>query len=76
MECTYVSTIQEIGQFYQALEYIKTLAVDKHGYKLLRLAVLFDFAAFCAQTFKRIIGNRPSTPAALQGPRDVFIESL
>ena len=76
VEGSYVSTIQEIGQYFQAIAYVETMDLDEHANTLVMLAILFDFAAFCAQTFRRLIGNRLSSAAGLQGPRDIFIESI
>ena len=76
VEGSYVSTIQEIGQYFQAIAYVAKMDLDEHAHTHVMLAILFDFAAFCAQTFRRIIGNRLSSAAGLQGPRDIFIESI
>ena len=35
-----------------------------------------DFMAFTAQTFRRVLGRKPSSPANLQAIRDIMIENL
>ena len=56
IEGSYVSSIQEIGQYFQAIACISDMGLAEHDYTLVSLAILFDFAALCAQTFRRIIG--------------------
>jgi hypothetical protein len=44
--------------------------------QLLYLAVIFDFMAFVAQTFRRTLGTRPSTPDNLRAIRAVMSDNI
>jgi hypothetical protein len=45
-------------------------------HQLLYLALLFDFMAFTAQTFRRVLGSKPSSAANLKAIRDLMLENL
>ena len=44
--------------------------------QILYLSVIFDFMAFTAQTFRRVLKRKPSTPENLQAIRDIMVENI
>jgi hypothetical protein len=50
--------------------------LDSDMIQLLYLALIFDFMAFTAQTFRRVLKREPSTPANLQAIRDTMVENI
>jgi hypothetical protein len=44
--------------------------------QILYLSVIFDFMAFTAQTFRRVLKRKPSTPANLKAIRDIMVENI
>jgi hypothetical protein len=76
---SYVSTTPDLDAFCSNLvdiDCIETTVLDANMVQLLYLALIFDFMAFTAQTFRRVLKRKPSSPANLQAIRDIMIESL
>lgn len=66
---SYVSTMQEIGQYFKALDRIDVLPIQPGAHTIFLLTLLFDFAAFCAQSFRRLIGTSISSPEQVADTR-------
>ena len=76
---SYVSTTPDLGAFASNLvdiDCIETTLLDANMVQLLYLALIFDFIAFTAQTFRRVLGRKPSSPANLKAIKDIMIENL
>jgi hypothetical protein len=76
---SYVSTTPDLNAFASNLvdiDCIETNLLDADMVQLLYLALIFDFMAFTAQTFRRVLGRKPSSPANLKAIKDVMIENL
>jgi hypothetical protein len=75
----YVSTTEDLNTFSVHIVDLDTLEssfMTQNMHQLLYLALLFDFMAFTAQTFRRVLGSKPSSAANLKAIRDIMLENL
>ena len=66
---SYVSTTPDLDAFCSNpvdIDCIEATTLDANMVQLLYLALIFDFMAFTAQTFRRVLGRKPSSPATLK----------
>jgi hypothetical protein len=76
---SYVSTTEDLNTFSSHIVDLDTLEsnfMTTTMHQLLYLAILFDFMAFTAQTFRRVLGSKPSSAANLKAIRDLMLENL
>jgi hypothetical protein len=76
---SYVSTTEDLNAFSSHIVDLDTLAsnfMTTTMHQLLYLALLFDFMAFTAQTYSRVLGSKPSSAANLKAIRDLMLENL
>jgi hypothetical protein len=76
---SYVSTTEDRNAFSSHVVDLDTLEsnfMTTTMQQLLYLALLFDFMAFTAQTFRRVLGSKPSSAANLKAIRDLMLENL
>jgi hypothetical protein len=76
---SYVSTTEDLNTFSSHIVDLDTLEsnfMTTTMHQLLYLAILFDFMAFTAQTFRQVLGSKPSSAANLKAIRDLMLENL
>jgi hypothetical protein len=75
---SYVSTTEDLNAFSSHIVDLDTLEnfMTTTMHKLLYLTLLFDFMAFTAQTFRRVLGSKPSSAANLKAIRDLMLVNL
>jgi hypothetical protein len=72
----YISRTPDISHNYQHMLAIKKLQKDPEQENLIMLAMMLDFMAFTAQTYRRLLGTRPSPAAQLQAIRNIMVMSI
>jgi hypothetical protein len=76
---SYVSTTEDLHAFSSHtvdLDTLESTFMTTTTHQLPNLALLFDFMAFTAQTFRRVLGSKMSSAANLKAIRDIMIENL
>ena len=76
---SYISRTPQLGAFADyicAIDDMNSNYLNSDIIQILYLSVVFDFMAFTAQTFRRVLKRKPSTPANLKAIRDIMVENI
>ena len=73
---SYISQTPDISHYYQYMLAIKKLRKEPKQENLIIHAMMLDFMAFTAQTFRRLLCTLPSSAAQLQAIRNIMIMSI
>ena len=73
---SYISQTPDISHYYQYMLGIKKLKKEPEQENLIIHAMMLDFMAFTAQTFRRLLCTLPSSAAQLQAIRNIMIMSI
>jgi hypothetical protein len=76
---SYVSRTPHLSAFAEYISAIDNMYsnnLNTDMIQILYLSVVFDFMAFTAQTFHRVLKRKPSNPAKLKAIRDIMVENI
>jgi hypothetical protein len=73
---SYTSHVTHIGEYMDLYLSITRLRIGDEIKVYYHLALLFDFMFFCAQSLRRVLGDRTPTIPNLAGAHALFLESV
>jgi hypothetical protein len=76
---SYISRTPNLSAFADYIEAIDNMRsgfLNTDMIQILYLSVVFDFMAFTAQTFRRVLKGKQSTPENLKAIRDIMVENI
>jgi hypothetical protein len=73
---SYVSTVKDISQYYYFLLTINSLDLPAEETLLMYAGLFLDFCAYCAQSLRDLLDDRPAIPALVRPLRQLLLDSI